>query len=64
MMDINIKIEMDPKKGLMGVSLDELKAAVIVPPKKKKKKKKKEDELLKAVASSIPAKTEYKTEVV
>uniref|UniRef100_A0A6M3LEI5 Uncharacterized protein n=1 Tax=viral metagenome TaxID=1070528 RepID=A0A6M3LEI5_9ZZZZ len=62
-LDISIKIDGKDKGGLMGVSLEDIQQkAVIV--KKAKKKKKRKTALMKAVESSIPAKSKYTTEVV
>ncbi len=55
--DIGINIE-GKNKGLMGVSLEEIKSASI------KKKKKKKKSLMKAIESAIPKKSKYTTEVV
>lgn len=61
--DIGINIDSKDKKGgLMGVTLDEIKATPVII--KKKKKKKKKSLLAKVLESSIPAKSEYTTEVV
>ena len=61
MIDISIKIDGKQNKGMMGMSLEDMleDKPVIV----KKKKKKKKSDLLKAIESTIPKKSEYTTEI-
>lgn len=61
--DIGIKIDGKTKGGLMGVSLDQIKAKAPVIVKKKKKKKAK-SLLSKVLESTIPVKSKYEVETV
>jgi len=62
--EIGIKIDGKDKGGLMGVSLEELQTKPTIIVRKAKKRKKRKSALMKAVESSIPAKSKYATETV
>ena len=64
--EIAIKIG-DSKQGLMGMSLEEIredKPVIVKRATKKKKRKAAKDPLAAALASTIPKRSAYKTEVV
>jgi hypothetical protein len=58
MIDISIKID-GKNKGMMGMSLEDMLDKPVIVKKKRKKKK----SILKTIASSIPKKSEYTTEI-